>query len=188
MCNITAIERYCAVPVSSIRLLTLYLPGEVLTVPVPGLGVFSATEPAPAVGALPISIPFDRFSCSLGSVPDTTGQPGDFWTHRIQLGLRRNRAALGLWMLRMRNRKFHLVAEDWHGERMWFPGMRLASTRTVEERLSGRNGFGFAFSRRWQHPGVYLKPNPEAPSAVLSGWSDSDGPWSDSDGGWVDTN
>jgi len=188
-CTISAIEGYCKTPLANIRLVSLYIPTDVDTMPTPGLGVYSAQEPVLIPGAAAISIPFDRFSCSLSSNPDTA-QPGDFWSHQVRGGIRRNRAEVGLWMLRMRNRRFHLLTEDWYGERMWLPNMRLSASRTVEERLSSRNGFTFSFSSRSQHPGIYLDVNATAPLAPGSPepWSDSDGPWSDTDGSWNDFN
>jgi hypothetical protein len=175
--KITAIEGYCKVPLANIRLVSLYVPAEVDTEPTPGLGVYSAQEPELVPGAAPILIPFDKFSCQLSSNPDTA-QPGDFWSHQVRGGLRRNRAEVGLWMLRMRNRQFHLLTEDWYGERMWFPLMRLSASRTHEPRLNGVNGFTFTFSRRDKHPGIYLGTNPDAPISAEGrpvAWTDTAG-------------
>lgn len=189
MCKLNAVEAYCKTPLANIRLVTLYVPDEVETLPAPGLGVYSAQEPVLISGAEAITIPFDKFTCQLSSTPESP-TAGDFWTHQVQGSLRRNRSELGLWMLRMRNRPFHLIAEDWYGERMWFPHMRLSAKRTVEPRLNGLNGFTFTFSRRSLHPGIYLGGNPDAPLAagMPEAWTDTAGQWMDTSGPISDFN
>ena len=182
MCQLAAIERYCKVPISGIREVTLYVPSQVAVLPSAGRGVYSADEPVLTEGASSVLIPFDRFSCSLQSTPDTGNVAGDFWSHQVKGNLRRNRADIGLWMLQMRNREFHLIAEDWYGERMLFLNMRLQASRTVEERLSGRNGFTFTFFRRSAHPGIYLTRNATPPiDPEVWGDPDADTIWGDAD-------
>jgi len=187
MCKITAIERYCRKAAGGIRKLELFVPEEVTAQPNAYLGVYTETEPTLDVGKESVILLFDRFSCSLSSTPDSA-QPGDFWRHSIRCSIQRNRDTVGLLLLRMRNRPFHIITEDYYGVRMWWPNMRLAATRTIEERFSSRNQFSFEFSRRSQHPGTYLLKNESSLPFGTEAWTDSDGTWNDTAGPWVDPN
>lgn len=185
MFTLTQIKRYCKVPISGIHLVKMYIPDEVSILPDPGLGVYSTQMPELTEAGTEYVIPFDRFSCSLSSLPDNGSVHGDIWTHTVKGNLRRSRAEIGLWLLQMRNRNFHILTEDWYGERLFFPFMRLAANLTVEQKLSGRNGFTFTFTRRWNHPGIYL-PRNEAPPVDPGIWGDPDldTGWSDGDDFW----
>lgn len=167
-CLIPAVERYCPAAVGAVKQLTLYIPAETTSVPDPGCGVYVGTDP---VSDSAITIPFDRFSCQHTSKGATDARPGDYWAHTVVYTMRRHRAELGLWMQRMKNRRFHVIVEDWYGERLFFKNMRLTSGRTLEKNFSGKNELDFLLDSRSKHPGIYLMPTqpPVPPTGV---WGD----------------
>lgn len=151
----------------SIRQLEILLPEDCASVPEPLGASVHGDDPVLKSGKSSIIIPFEIFSASLASRPESGGRGGDAWLHGIECRIRQNRESLGAWMMALKNRRIHLISMDWHGIRMFHPMMRCQSERGVEAQLSGGNAFRFAFSRRSTHPGIYLDPGVSL--AVLTG-------------------
>ena len=181
LCSLSQIDRYCSA-VASLRFVTIYLPESLAISPAWGTGVYSATDPELLPGASAITIPFDRFSASLQSSPDAGDPNGDFWQHTVGLNIRRNRKEVGLWLRRLQNRRVNILTQDWYGQRMWFPAMRVTAAREHGAARNGYNGHLFTFARRWQHPGVYLMPA-ETPGTI--GLAPVTGPWTGDGGAWT---
>lgn len=167
---IPAVVRYCPPAVGAVKVLTFYIPAETTNVPDPGCGAYSPTDPQSDTA---IRIPFDRFSAQHNSKGNTSTRPGDFWTHTVVYSMRRHRAELGLWMRRKKNRRFHIIVEDWYGERLFFKNMRLTSNRSLEKSFAGKNELDFLLSLRSAHPGIYLLPTPP-PSNPPGAWGDTE--------------
>lgn len=183
-CGIGHVARHCGRAVGAVREMTLYVPALTTQLPPAGCGAYSAIEPQ---GSGTVTVGFDRFSAQLDSRPDVSARHGDFWEHTVRWDMRRQRTELALWMLQMKNRRFHVLVADWHGERVFFPNLRMASDRQLGGQLSGANTHSFLLKGLSAHPGTYLEPiAPPAPSSGFWGDPDANEIWGDPDAneGW----
>lgn len=168
--QISQVKRHCRPAVGAVRSLTLYIPEETTNVPLPGCAVYSGTDP---VSNTAVNIGFDRWSAQHQSKGHTDDRPGDWWLHTVQFTMRRQRLELARWMFRMKNRRFHIILEDWYRERLFFGNMRIRTGRVLERTIGGRNGLDFYLVKKSKHPGIQLQPTP--PPAAPSGiWGDPD--------------
>ena len=176
--KITSVGRYCPPAVGAVRFLTLYIPEETTNLPLRGCAVYSGPGPESSTA---VSIQFDRWSARHQSRGHTDARPGDWWLHTVEFTMRRQRPALARWMFRMKNRRFHLLLEDWYGERLFFDHMRVRTGRELGKTFGGKNGLDFHLVKRSRHPGTMLPPAPPPPppSGIWSG-SDND-QWGDPD-------
>lgn len=165
--SINALERYGFTALAGLKSVKIYLPDDCQTVPSNRFGASSTALPTLKSGKSAYTVPFDILSASLSSQPDTGRAAGDVWTHTVQGRIRRNQATSAQWMWRLQNQRVHILTEDWHGERMWFPLMRVHVERMQEAGLSGKNGLMFTFSRRSAYPGLHLPVVTSSPSGGI---------------------
>lgn len=163
VCSIPILEKTCELPPAALRQIQFYVPDEVQTVPAPvGCSLVVTALPTMKSGKIPVVVPFDNFTASY-SQKIGGDRPGDFYQHEIKFEIRKNRRAVAEWLLRLRNRRIHILFEDWSGVKMWLPSMRVAVEQSIGASLGDKNTYAFSLSSRTLTPPIYVElPAPPA--------------------------
>jgi len=153
--SLATLERFGFSARGGFRQGSIYLPEDCSSIPTRPYEASTTALPVLKAGKSAFVIPYDILTASLSSQPESA-RAGDYWMHTLKCRIRKNRPQLTRWVQLLRNRRVHILTEDWHGERVFFPLMRCTSERTHEAALSSANAWLLTFALRDTHPGLHL--------------------------------
>lgn len=182
MYDLPLIER-CLKAAAGLIDVRLFLPEDVAFMPQTiGCGVQVDQEVQLKSGKNFIQMPFERQSAGM-TTAQQTDVAGDFFRCELFFTLRRTRPQLLLLQTRLKNRLFHAIVKDRHGQRFLLKNLRATTTQKIDPRLSGRNVVELVFKSSRLNTPIGL---PEV-VVTLGGWQSPDGSFwlTPSDGRWA---
>jgi hypothetical protein len=178
-CTISAIEKVCKSN-GGIQTIEFLLPEGVLSIPMSSC-VSSSSDSINVIGVdyEAVNIAFVKRTASFTEKANVSSREGDYFEQEISFEVPKDRPEVNDLILKLRNRRIHVIYTDNNGVQKLVPNMRLQPDFSTRSRKSERNGYTFL-----------LKSKSISKSIIFTGTvstGEANNPWLDPNGDpWID--
>lgn len=148
--EIIEVRKRCRPAAGSVRLVYIIVPEDVTADGMPQTFILPLIAYAPTLdaGAKPIGIPIDRNTAIFSENKNTGNRAGDYYDRKLSFQIREMRYEVDYIREMLKNRRFHLLLEDYNKRVRFVKNCRVQEDATTGDKYLSKNGYTFNFFGR----------------------------------------